>query len=402
MEGKQFFEEIKNFHWMLLLFIFMPFCGYAQDTIPQKEKSVPFIEFSAQHGNFVFKNNFTKGNNKLKMPLENYDALNLRVGFQTRGNSLWELLNSHPYYGVGLYLPKLGDTQELGHPFAFYGFFGAPLKQWRRLSFDYEYDFGVSGGWKPYNQNTNPYNTSIGAHFAWYVGANLLLRYQLSDRLSCNGGYEYMHFSNGTVRVPNLGLNLASPFLTIRYSFGSVPFVSHAAAIQSPFKKSDSFYFSVEKGIHQLQRDTVYTRLKDYYIPKNFSIYCLAGGWQRMISSKWVYTLGAELYYDEAMNAVIVGNETKTMMMTYYAPVDKRLTVDLFAGGEMLINHFALIGQVGYAVWSRYDPAKDTRLFQRIGMKYYLGNHFFIGTQLKMYHVVKATTMTWMAGFRFH
>ncbi|MDP4206175.1 MAG: acyloxyacyl hydrolase [Bacteroidota bacterium] len=383
----------------LILIFFLPIFSSAQDTLRQMEKPVPFVDFGMQRGNFIIENSFLRGENLSKKPMTTYDAYNLRWGYQTVGDKPWEIAHLHPYYGIGLYVPNLYNTLELGRPYALYGFFGAPIKQWSRLSVDYEYNFGVSYGWKPYNKETNPYNTAIGARFAWYIGANLALKYIVTPNVSCNLGVGYIHFSNGTVRVPNTGLNLATPYLTLRYHLDKIRPMSTAGL--TPFKPKGSFFVSVETGIHQVVRDTAYTKLSDYYIHKNFSLYVLSTGWQLQFSPKWTLTVGSDVSYDEAVNTIITADEYQRVAIRN-APVSFKINLNAFVGGEMLVNRFALLAQAGYVFWSEFDPSRQSRFFQRIGMKYYLSNRFFVGTQLKMYHLVRGTTMTWMLGFRFH
>ena len=44
------------------------------------------------------------------------------------------------------------NAEEIGYPAALYFFFGAPFYRKAKSSFDYEFSFGLSHNWKPYDR----------------------------------------------------------------------------------------------------------------------------------------------------------------------------------------------------------------------------------------------------------
>lgn len=56
-----------------------------------------------------------------------------------------------------------GDKKQLGDPISFYVFQGARLPGLIRLSLNYEWNFGLSAGWKPYDNDYNSYNGAVGS-----------------------------------------------------------------------------------------------------------------------------------------------------------------------------------------------------------------------------------------------
>ena len=104
------------------------------------------------------------------------------------------------YQGVGLGGYTFLDDAEIGSPLALYLFQRARIAQLsRRLSLDYEWNLGLSFGWKQ--------NVCIASPINAYINVGLLLEYDISPRWTLSAGPEYTHFSNGDTRFPNGGAN---------------------------------------------------------------------------------------------------------------------------------------------------------------------------------------------------
>ena len=147
---------------------------------------------------------------------ENAEGRIIRGAFSTHEKDLFrycpgsidERIYGDVYQGVGLGFYNFGESRQLGNPVAFYLFQGArisSLAPW--LSLYYEWNFGLSAGWKPYDSYYNSYNTMIGSKVNAYINANFYLRWRLSPRVSLLSGLTVSHFSNGNTKIPNAGLN---------------------------------------------------------------------------------------------------------------------------------------------------------------------------------------------------
>ena len=138
---------------------------------------------------------------------ENAEGRIIRGAFSTHVKYLFRIYGD-VYQGVGLGFYNFGESRQLGNPVAFYLFQGArisSLAPW--LSLYYEWNFGLSAGWKPYDSYYNSYNTMIGSKVNAYINANFYLRWRLSPRVSLLSGLTVSHFSNGNTKIPNAGLN---------------------------------------------------------------------------------------------------------------------------------------------------------------------------------------------------
>ncbi len=389
--------KTKAMKQLLLLFflsLFMPLSNRAQEA----KKTTLFLDAGHQIGYFLKSNNFVSGKNKLEKPLNNYNAFNLRLGFQTNGTQEWARIHHLPYYGIGLYLPFLPDRDELGTPVAVYGFFGAPLIRRGNLALVYEGNFGFSYGWKGYQQSSNPYNIVIGTDWSFYIGINGALEYQISNNFLVQLGVGFLHFSNGSLRMPNQGFNLATaPYLTLRHYLQ--PHTQKKELITAPFTTPISEWFiTASAGVREVIRDTAYTHLPDYYIDRQFLVSGLSAGWQKQFARKWKYVLGVDLNYDQVMNSLIEADEAGEPELLNKKFTDK-LYAGCFVGGEMLVDRFALFLHMGYTVWQNDQIGRPETNYQRLGLKYYT-KRLFYGLHLRIRDYGKADYIQAAVGVR--
>ena len=149
-----------------------------------------------------------KGENAEGRIIRGAFSTHVKYLFRYCPGSIDERIYGDVYQGVGLGFYNFGESRQLGNPVAFYLFQGArisSLAPW--LSLYYEWNFGLSAGWKPYDSYYNSYNTMIGSKVNAYINANFYLRWRLSPRVSLLSGLTVSHFSNGNTKIPNAGLN---------------------------------------------------------------------------------------------------------------------------------------------------------------------------------------------------
>ena len=151
---------------------------------------------------------FLKGENAEGRIIRGAFSTHVKYLFRYCPGSIDERIYGDVYQGVGLGFYNFGESRQLGNPVAFYLFQGArisSLAPW--LSLYYEWNFGLSAGWKPYDSYYNSYNTMIGSKVNAYINANFYLSWRLSPRVSLLSGLTVSHFSNGNTKIPNAGLN---------------------------------------------------------------------------------------------------------------------------------------------------------------------------------------------------
>lgn len=133
---------------------------------------------------------FYRGGNPSGKMIGPGGSFHLKYSFSTQGS----------YQGIGLSINTFNAHDLVGTPAALYIFQGARLfdlsPEW---SFGYEWNLGLSYGWKPTDvviSRSNIY-INVGLPFTWRPSSDW--EFQI--------GPEYTHFSNGDTMYPNGGAN---------------------------------------------------------------------------------------------------------------------------------------------------------------------------------------------------
>ncbi len=197
------------------------------------------------HSGYIFPTHrFLAGENHRHSPIDRSLSFHLKYGFQNprRGHAPTAYqgigISHHrfPYttpklppsscdpssgcYGSLSYIPDSDFPHELGNPTAFYLFQGAQIARiTSRLSLDYEWNFGLSFGWRPYDFVENNFNLVVGSRVNAYLNTQVFLRYRLSRAIDLTGGVDVAHFSNGNTELPNAGVNTIGAAFGAAYHF---------------------------------------------------------------------------------------------------------------------------------------------------------------------------------------
>ena len=193
---------------------------------------------------------FLSGENNYNIPIDRSVSFHLKYAFQNRHRT-WA---PTAYQGIGVshhrffyaHRPKVDidwgissyadrTSRELGTPTAFYLFQGARITRLgSRFSFHYEWNLGLSFGWKPYEFYMNGSNKVIGSKINAYLNANFYLNYAIFPALDLTAGVGVAHFSNGNTALPNAGLNTAG------VTFGTVYHFNRKSSRESPSPRLDA------------------------------------------------------------------------------------------------------------------------------------------------------------------
>lgn len=170
---------------------------------------------------FVFPSNrFVRGENLNGKPIDNAFSAHLKYTFGFPEESFIDNIYSGAYQGLGLAYYNFGEPEQLGTPLALYLFQGARIVKFSSaVSLNYEWNFGLSGGWKPYNSETNGMNHAIGSKFNAYMNVDFYLLWRLTNQIDVTSGFALTHFSNGNTKFPNAGLNLGGWSAGVSYRF---------------------------------------------------------------------------------------------------------------------------------------------------------------------------------------
>lgn len=195
------------------------------------------LMFDYRPGAILHTNDFLRGKNPEVRTMNHDMGYYLKYAFSAPEGSEQARIYRDAYQGIGIGWNEFNP--QLGNPVSVFLLQGARIASLsNRLALNYEWNLGLTFGWKPYDEIDNPDNKLIGSRVTAYIGFDLYLRWIASRHVDLNFGLNVTHYSNGNTQFPNLGLNTAalrigaayyinrhSPRLLYRHE--AMPAVSH-------------------------------------------------------------------------------------------------------------------------------------------------------------------------------
>nr|WP_129730860.1 acyloxyacyl hydrolase [Parabacteroides goldsteinii] len=349
---------------------------------------------------YVFPTNpFLKGENQDMNPIRQSISAHLKYSFQYYPNSYTDRIYRGSYQGIGLGWYSFENKDELGNPLAIYLFQGARIARFNpRLSLNYEWNFGVSFGWEPYDEYYNRYNKVIGSKINAYINANFYLNYMLSKQIDLTAGVDLTHFSNGNTRFPNAGLNTVGLKVGLVYNFNR-----NGDCFSKPFFRSPVPNFPRHISYDVVlfgswRRKGVYVGEGQVAAPGAFAV---AGfNINPMYNFGYNFRAGVSLdgVYDESAN--IYADSYSSSEQFYRPPLSYQMALGLSARAEYVMPYFTVGIGLGGNVIHRGGDLKG--LYQVLALKIEVTRSSFIhiGYNLQNFHTPNYLMLG--IGYRFH
>ncbi len=312
------------------------------------------------------------------LPVERVWAGELSFYVELKDTSTWSKYYDKPRIGISTFFNQTGNTPILGHAFGVFAFGELPFYRKNGFSLNARIGTGIAYLTKVFDQETNPKNVAVSSHFNGTVILGMNLRYNFNKSALAIAA-EMTHFSNGSSKMPNLGLNY--PFLGLSYSrqFGE----------NSNTEKS---YTVSESGMPwQFGVNAIFSRKEVFPVSgKKYPVYGLNLYTRKIFSPK----VGVELALDGIY---------KTTILDYLPEFEKKpidiVQLGIFAGYVLSFDRVsAIVGMGGY-FRDRYLP--EDRFYHRIGVRYQMKSNLQFGWTLKS-NWGKADYWEWSVGYIFN
>jgi hypothetical protein len=372
---------MKYFISILLLFS-ITFSTFAQ----KHRNSGLYIETHATQGKVLKSNDFVKGNNSKETPIKDFSATDIRIGWQTRGDKAWHHTHNLPYYGIGIHNIVFSNADEIGYPAALYFFFGAPFSRRAKSSFDYEFSFGLSHNWKPYDEVNNPFNVAIGSYRNAYIDAKIKYVRYLSKRISLDAGVRVTHFSNGAMKFPNAGINLFAPFVGLRYNLIVKDPIPRVQLRRQKIEPQKELNITLSSG----KRSVKYTATPNIEM---VSLINMSFEYLKPANSLFKYGIGFDLGIDQNRNLIIDDNEVTL------ASKQNQVFSGVSTIGQFRANRLAVQAAIGYEIFNNSRLHFSNDFYQRIGLRFYIQKQLFAGIAIKATGFNKADYIEWSVGY---
>ncbi len=390
-------------HTLFSIFLLFVVSAVSANDTTVVEKRIPsFVALGGGFGGVMPTNSFVSEPYKT-----NYGALSLKYALTSTGDKWQDIAYGLPYYGIGISQTYFGRPDDLGVPASLYLFQGATILNFsKRTALNYEFNLGFATGWNPYDPFTNPNNIAIGSTMNVHVAANVYLKWYLSRDLDLHIGGNFIHFSNGTSRQPNHGINKAGAYIELVYNFNRDQLEKrYDSKIKIPdFKPGFEHDLQVIISSKNVMADTVGTNLPDVYNDKQFDVYGVNYYLMRQSSYRYRYGFGIEYLYDASQGAKMYNRLHPTngryYPVTELGTLQERSSVGVAARGELVLPLYSIFMDIGTTILNRDEDLPF--LYQAIGVKAYLSDDLFGTFGIKAVNFGRAQFLYWSLGYTFN
>ena len=387
----------------------LPLTAAEADTSSKAPSLLPVAGWQTRHSGVFCGSDF---------PSNQLLSAHARVGFRFSPETKMGALNPYAIQGIGVAVNTFFNGKEVGTPIAFYVFQSARIAALtdfqsariaaltERVSLDYEWNFGLSGGWKPYDRQTNPANTTVGSPWNAYINLGLYLNWDLNPGLTLQTGAVFSHFSNGNTRYPNSGVNAAGLSVGLLWDLqhaqdpAAVRRARELADRSEPFRRHLTWdlvlYGAVrKKGIMINDEDAL-------LVPGSFGIAGLNINPLYHLNRHFAAGLSLDAQYDESANIQdhIAGTNLYTKEIVFFRPPFKeQFSVGVSVRAELSMPIFSINAGIGR---NFYCCGHDTDSFYQIlALKAHVSRHFFLHIGYQVFRFKNPNNLMLGIGARF-
>lgn len=286
----------------------------------------------------------------------NIHVFDISIGKQTFGKKGWQQLYRYPSFGFGYHFTDLGNPEELGQAHALFSYMDIPMLRNKRHRLSYRISLGLAYFEKG--------NLAIGSHINIFIDASVFYKLRLCKHLDLINSLGVTHFSNGAVKMPNLGVNLFTYKIGFHYRF-KTPIQEFIKQDLPEIEKKNSFSVLAAAGVRQIKSDP----------GKNFNTTSFSVDYLRQINHRHNIGAGIDVFYDKAMYSILSNDTIKVV------PLNDVMRYGTHVSFEAILNKLVFTVQVGTYIFTAYK--KDGAIYERVGLKYFITKNILANITLK-------------------
>lgn len=309
----------------------------------------------------------------------------INIAWHLYGKRVWHEWQHYPTVGLSLLHLDFGDPVHFGQAFAVYPtlnffLFKKNLSE-TPLSINAQIGGGIAYLTRYYDAFSNPLNNAIGTALNGSFHFKCRASWQFSRQWAVQGGLSFTHFSNGSSRLPNYGINIPAVNLGLRWSPNPVDsrsggFIHHDSARRQ--KRTWRIRTAIGMG------------LVSNMVPRGpkYPIYSASLAVVRQLNA--VNRLSVGFLFEQNQAAAEFGLRAGSFSSLTEALQASQRKI-LFAEEEFLFGAFGIVLESGVYVQRGYFM--DKTLYNRLGLRFYappIGKpktRFHTGIYLKAHRV---------------
>lgn len=227
----------------------------------------------------------------------------------------------------------------------------------------------------------NRKNMAIGSNINGCIQLGVYYQRKLTSKIDLKAGLGVTHFSNGSVRVPNLGVNMPSLFLGLqtRYKYKTL--------------KKDTILKPLKQTKHLMLFNYAFKE-KFTAKPKVFNIFNIGYRMTKPISSVRDWYLGGDLVWDATHP---YSHDLKNPSPR--VAVDNSTELGALIGHQYNIGKLSFLTEIGFYILNPYQTKYFS--YQRLGFRFRFNKNWYSSGMLKV-HFGTADYFEWGIGYGFN
>ena len=332
--------------------------------------------------------------------------MHLKYAFQFGPETRFGRNYPFTYQGVGLGYNTFFNSAEVGTPVALYVFQHARIAALtERLSLDYEWNFGLSAGWKPYDNDYNSYNGAVGSRVNAYLNAGIYLNWSLSRYFDFIIGGDFTHFSNGNTKFPNAGVNTTGAKIGLVYNFNREE-SDLTKSLVKPYIPRFPRHISYDLVLFgSWRRKGVAVGDKQYAAPDAYGVAGFNFATMYNFGYKFRAGLSVDGVYDGSANVYtedyIVGYDGGDPGYQFHTPsFDKQIALGISGRAEFVMPYFTVGFGLGFNVLHKGGDLKS--FYQMLTLKVGVTRNTFVHVGYCLKDFQTPNYLMLGVGFRFN
>lgn len=199
---------LKSLLFLVFIFIIYPVSGQSELVYIKN----PSVQLSTQYGYIS-----DPGFNYQKLITGHVRSIQISCAFQDEKLVYLNRFFNFPETGYSFLFYDLGNSKQLGKLFGLLPYINFHGNLNHFFSLSVKSGIGLVYITKPFNVESNYHNVLIGSHFNALINLQAEANIKIVKQFYILPGIAYTHCSNGNTKLPNLGLNIPTASLGIKY-----------------------------------------------------------------------------------------------------------------------------------------------------------------------------------------
>lgn len=329
---------------------------------------------------------------KLEMEIFNahFPSFELSISKKTYGGARWEFMYGYPIIGIAYWYSNLGTSPYLGDVHAIFPYINFPITPNKPVRLYFRAGLGLGYLTKRFDRLENYKNIAIGSHLNAAVNLSLELRARLIERLYIVGSISLTHFSNGSMKTPNYGINIPSVNLGVAYKLSKENKYQRRKLLPKlyPYEFDGKKFFQIQAGLGFGYKNM------EAEVGGSYMVYAMYANVLKQISFKSRLGVGFDISYDGTDRIIL---ETTT------GETDESFIPYIKTGGniawELMISRVSLMFNVGGYLSGKYQG--EGGIYEKIGLRYYFNRGIYSSVSLRA-HYARADYITVGVGYNLN